>query len=495
MILPKTLKKFKRVKSEFGKDAMSLTQKITALWQKTLQKILPATVKDNLELEEIAERIHLPKTKKYFTEVLSCYQHGNYRSAVVMLWSVVIFDIIEKLQNLVDIYDDKPAKKILDGLIKKENSNILWSEKDLLDDVFNNTNIIEKSDYTNLGHSQKKRHLSAHPSISDMPGNRELYSPNKDTTRALIKEALEGVLTKTPFYTSKIKDRFLNDLNANASYLHDKDSVKKFIGQRYLDRMRSDTQIQMYRSLWKLVFLLDNEDCNRNRTIHFHALEIIGDINKKHIVETIVNEKEYYSQVSPNENIRILLLGYLVKNSNLHGLLEDNVHVTLEGLISKNLTAIVLSRFKKESLMEHFSDVVKYFNDKYSEFSNSHSEEIDKAVKGIVEPHAWDTLAGTIKTDEDKKMFCNVISSYYNSSFDYDTADARFRTGIKPYLNYFDVDGLVFLVEGIEKNSQTSNRNKGRSDHYSIADRIMQLDPSFDVNKHRQFFNRANWTP
>lgn len=377
----------------------------------------------------------------------------------------------------------------------KEKNNTLWSEKDLLDDVFNNTDIIEKNDYTNLDHSQKKRHLSAHPSISDMSGDRKLYSPNQDTAKALIREALEGVLVKPPFYTQKIVDILLEDLSNNSINLPTRDLVDKYIGGKYLGSTSQDVQLQIYRSFWRLAFKTNNKKCNDNRHINLQVLEIIGEKNTEQLVETISSEKEYYSQVSYNENILLLLLGYLVKNSNLYWVLGDNVHAILEGLISKNLTALILSRFNKQSLVEHFSYIVKCFNDKYSEINDKNSKEIDKAVKDIVEPHAWKTLAGAIITDEDKRMFCNVISSYYNSSFNYATADARFTNGIKPYLNYFDIDGFIFLVEGIEKNSQTYSRKQGGIEHSSIARRIMQLDPSFDVNKHRQFFNRANWVP
>jgi hypothetical protein len=54
-------------------------------------------------LESFAEKIHYGKTKDYFQEVLSSYQNRNYRSAVVMLWSVAVCDIVYKLQKLVDL--------------------------------------------------------------------------------------------------------------------------------------------------------------------------------------------------------------------------------------------------------------------------------------------------------------------------------------------------------------------------------------------------------
>jgi hypothetical protein len=67
-------------------------------------------------LENLSEKIHSGKTRNYFQEVLSSYHNGNYRSAVVMLWSVAVCDIVYKLQYLVDLYEDAVAKQFLMSL-------------------------------------------------------------------------------------------------------------------------------------------------------------------------------------------------------------------------------------------------------------------------------------------------------------------------------------------------------------------------------------------
>ena len=44
-----------------------------------------------------ADDIYFSKTREYFKEVLSSYANGNYRSAIVMLYSIAICDILYKL--------------------------------------------------------------------------------------------------------------------------------------------------------------------------------------------------------------------------------------------------------------------------------------------------------------------------------------------------------------------------------------------------------------
>ena len=59
------------------------------------------------------ENIYFPKTREYFKEVISSYSNGNYRSAIVMLYSVVICDMLFKLKELKDMYNDTVASSLL----------------------------------------------------------------------------------------------------------------------------------------------------------------------------------------------------------------------------------------------------------------------------------------------------------------------------------------------------------------------------------------------
>ncbi len=52
---------------------------------------------DEYSIEQRAMQIFDARTKEYFSEVLSCYAAGNYRSSVVMLWSVAVCDLLFKL--------------------------------------------------------------------------------------------------------------------------------------------------------------------------------------------------------------------------------------------------------------------------------------------------------------------------------------------------------------------------------------------------------------
>ena len=96
-------------------------------------------------VEQAANNIHDHRTKEYFREVMNNYFNGNHRSALVMLWTVVICDLVYKLQYLKDIHGDEKAKSILDEMEdfqEKNPANPKW-EENLLKEIFTRTSLLE----------------------------------------------------------------------------------------------------------------------------------------------------------------------------------------------------------------------------------------------------------------------------------------------------------------------------------------------------------------
>lgn len=53
------------------------------------------------------DSIYFDKSRNYFREVINSYENGNYRSAIVMLYSLVVCDLLLKLNELDDIYNER----------------------------------------------------------------------------------------------------------------------------------------------------------------------------------------------------------------------------------------------------------------------------------------------------------------------------------------------------------------------------------------------------
>lgn len=124
-----------------------------------------------------------------------------------MLWSVVVCDLLFKLQHLVDLYGDDKAKTILAEIGKLQQANERspeWESK-MVESVAEQTQLLDLAERENLLLLQRQRHLAAHPVVN---ANFQLHRPNRDTARALIRNALDGLLTLGALALTRI-DPFL----------------------------------------------------------------------------------------------------------------------------------------------------------------------------------------------------------------------------------------------------------------------------------------------
>lgn len=64
----------------------------------------------NLYLPD-TDKIYFSQTKVYLEEIVRAYDVGNYRSAMVMLYSTIVCDLLMKLRELSDVYADKKQRK------------------------------------------------------------------------------------------------------------------------------------------------------------------------------------------------------------------------------------------------------------------------------------------------------------------------------------------------------------------------------------------------
>ena len=215
------------------------------------------------------------------------------------------------------------------------------------------TNLIDNIEYTNLEFLQKQRHLSAHPVLT---GNAELHSPNKEVVRALLRNSLEDVLIKPPFYTNKILDEILHDISNNSSALQTEKNMKRYLESRYLDRMKSETESQIFKSMWKLVFRLDNEECSKNRLINYSALRVIANRNSN-INQLFVSNKEYFSQIADDPSIISLLIDFISTFDFIYENLTDDAKIKIQYVIDTTPNGKIMGWFARENLKQHYQKI------------------------------------------------------------------------------------------------------------------------------------------
>jgi hypothetical protein len=90
-----------------------------------------------------------------------------------------------------------------------------------------------------LLHLQRQRHLAAHPVVN---ANFQLHRPNRDTARALIRNALDGLLTKAPILSKQIVGDLVEDLEQASGILIDDKKLKAYLESKYFSRFNPEVE-------------------------------------------------------------------------------------------------------------------------------------------------------------------------------------------------------------------------------------------------------------
>lgn len=426
---------------------------------------------DEYSIEQRAAQIFDPRSKEYFSEVLSCYSAGNHRSAVVMLWSVVVCDLLFKLQNLVDLYGDTKAKSILAeiGQIQQDNERSPVWEAKLIESVAEQTQLLDIAERENLLYLQRQRHLAAHPVVN---ANFQLHRPNRDTARALIRNALDSLLTKAPILSKQIVEDLVEDLEQASGILIDDKKLKTYLESKYFSRFNPEVEKAVFKALWKFVFRLTDEKCEENRAINYSALNLLYNRNLNQFQEQIVADKDYFSTIANGGSPLVFLIQFLSRSPGIYQTLADHAKTAILHVIDNDVSSHCLAWFTAASLQEHAERLRAWIGgDTYPEIGRE----------------TWDALQEISDSTEWEKAVVDLASAYYLASSSYDGADTRFNEAIRPLLPKFEFDNCIELIRGIEQNGQTWERRGAYRDHRELRVRALELNPAADLTEYQVF--------
>ncbi len=426
---------------------------------------------DEYSIEQRATQIFDSRTKEYFAEVLSCYASGNYRSSVVMLWSVAVCDLLFKLQNLVDLYGDAKAKAILAEIGKLQQDNErspIWETK-LVESVADQTQLLDIAERENLLHLQRQRHLAAHPVVN---ANFQLHRPNRETARALIRNTLDGVLTKAPILSKQIVGELVADLEQASGILIDDKRLKAYLESKYFNRFNPEVEKAVFKAFWKFSFRLADEKCEKNRAINYSALRLLFGRNPAQFTTQIEADKDYFSTIATGGSPVVCLIHFLSREARLYTLLADHAKAAIQHVAEIDTSARCLAWFIASNLQEHAVKLGEWI-------SGKEYPQIDSLT--------WTAIAEVSDSPEWAKMVLRLANRYYVSSAGYNSADRRFTEVISPSLKTYALDDCIDLIEGIQGNDQTWGRGRAQADHREVRARALELDPAFNAVQYAVF--------
>lgn len=417
------------------------------------------------------EQIYSAKTREYFEEVIKSYYSESYRSAVVMLYSIVIADLLYKIEDLKELYGDNNAIAIIDEItsLQKRNPNSPDWEAKLIELIKEKTNLLEPADFLHLITLQKHRHLCAHPVLTE---SYELYRPNRETARAHIRNMLEGVLFKPPLLSRKIFDDLLLNLASVKSIIFNPIQLEKHLKTKYLDKINEKTLKHIFRSLWKITFKTINVQSDENREINVKGLIIILRYNYQTLFDLIPKEIDYYSDISV-ENLAVFIL-FLNQFPKIFGILNESAKILTTNTIQKDADLDTFAIFLSKDIQKHIEKVLAIN-------WNSAYESAYITSQSIIEVYEY------ALNDGNRDLAFNFLIKSFGNSPQYDIADSRFENLIQPRLNEFSKKELRAIIKEINENSQIYDRRKAKSTNYLVKERINEVFDSFDFTKFKNF--------
>ena len=302
-----------------------------------------------LAIENIVDR----NSKENFLEVYKCYEAGCYRAAVGLLWSVVVTDIVSKLQKVEIDFNDSTAHKILAEIKTKQQKREKGSdwEQSIVKDVCERMKFFDQDTYENLLHLQKKRHLCSHPLIQE--NDNKLYTPTPEETKSFLRHALEDVLTvPAGFSRHALTDSILGEISKLREAEHTLETFKIIIRQRYLKHLPNEILPVLLKDLWKFVFVKDNEDIDANRVFNAEFLFQVIE-SKKERCKEIFKDEDYLNNINQTDKILFIFVMLLSRFEFMYGLLDAGGKAILETYLSRKEKMKIFCPFLSNNILEH----------------------------------------------------------------------------------------------------------------------------------------------
>ncbi|MBR3045204.1 MAG: hypothetical protein IKG82_11365, partial [Oscillospiraceae bacterium] len=427
------------------------------------------------------EKIYFSKTRNYFQEVLSSYSIGNYRSAVVMLYSVAICDLLLKLQELSEVYNDSIAQQILEDIDKekeKSASKSSW-EKELVNNIKKKTNILDEEGFTNLNHLYDHRNFSAHPALNS---NFELIAPSKETVYAHIQNILKSILIKPSIFIKKVFDMMTEELMQKKDLLlKDPKYLNNLLVNKYFSHMSDSMLENTFIALWKISFFVTDDNCNLNRRINTHALMDLYDyfniIGKKETLYHMIERESGKLNVSPDNQCIESLVYFLSEYPDLYEIMNEDSKKQSDHFIESNPEAKATAWHTFASIEDHLKwlegQLIFNFNEVNINFIFEHYQ-----------------------TYGNKERLLDLFVEQYVSCHCYNNADLAYSKLIHPFLDHFCKKHFISIIEGTNGNNQLYGRWEARSANTEIMRAASDLlDDSFDPTQYPFFeYNKQDET-
>lgn len=395
------------------------------------------------------DKIYNEKTKILYRDLITSYSVGNYRSAIVELNSLVICDLIYKLKDLSDNFQDKVAFKILQDYDKARDIDEKYSsiENKFMNSIFKETSIFSPSTQNSIAYLKDLRNLCAHPSVDN---DYYLYEPTKEITLGLIRELYENLFINPPIFISNIVDCIIDDLEKYKNTFEENSKyLKTFMNEKYFNKLDEVRAKQVIKTFWKFSFILDDTENLKHIKQSFVILcSIIEEYSELFFY---MMKEGYFKFVSENKNQIAYLSIFFSKYPKYFDIASEDIIVKIESFVNKNKNYKFLSWYMYDSEIK-FLDFI--------------SEDYYFMVSSGIYEFAYEHFSSCGYRNE----FIYTTIDLFSRSECYDDSDHMYFEFIKPHLKDYKKEHFKKLFDSINDNDQIYGRNFSKSSNETIID-------------------------
>ncbi|EEM56593.1 hypothetical protein bthur0007_55630 [Bacillus thuringiensis serovar monterrey BGSC 4AJ1] len=378
------------------------------------------------------------------------------------------------MSDLKEIHNDKKAEKILGDLeVEKEENPVspAW-ETQLIEKSFKEAKILENDVYTHIETLKKYRNLSAHPVLNSMD---ILYRPNKEQAESLIKNMLEGLLTKHPLFTKNVFAPFMEEVERIKNDFSNKEKFGVYLDSKFFVHFNKELTEYMFKNLWKLVFKSNGDREKNNRQVNYDVLLIMYKKYEDILVEFIKKESAFFSDFLDEKAIISKLIDFLSRYAKVYDLLKPHAQGELQNRVKEEKAWKVRGIFLSDSLKDHFKYVDSSIHSQsFTMFNQPYIKNYLLTNQDIVFLREMAEREGVIE-----EFYDLMISHYYHSG-GFDEADITFNKCIEPFYKDFNKEQFEVLLKEINSNPQCYN-GRYSSRNKVLLGKAKELMPDIDV--------------
>ena len=429
--------------------------------------------------EDKVTAIYFTETRDYFySDVLSSYKSSSYRSCIISLWNVFLYDLEKKVIYLNNITDES-EKEIRDKLQRFINKfDVIRAEKKLGEEMtlikeIAQTGLISSSEYDGCIITLKQeRNICAHPIVEDGM----IYCTNPHIVRGLIEEILKIIIRK-PIYLKcqhneifrAISDNHRDYNNFSMSELNNiafGSAGFTLLKNRYYKHFQEIQAVKYFEILFTFIFCKNDNESQTNRKANFIELLHFTTEFSKLIKESIHNNLNTFVET---KIFKILEEDGIIDLFTLFSLRFIDISYTLNQ--NPQYSPFIKHKATKFDNLKLIEEVILDGNNFKERFQNRHKLfPSENAFPFYLLKLIEDYYVNLGFKDITKSINKHAIH-LYSCSKKHDVAHKRFQEYIAPRLEQqkFEFEDIQQLVRCSEENKNVLERYMALRDHEIIA--------------------------